>query len=129
MKTKGFKRQRRRVRRLADRWVKPLGLSWWRVDHLYYDRRKRFKTKRGEVLFYVRADWRYAQAAIDVNLPLVAQMSDEELEEYYVHELSHIFLSEMRPAKGDGDDHEERVATTLAKAFVWLRGAVEERKR
>ncbi len=70
----------------------------------------------------VTSDWRYRLAEICVNVPGIADQGDEELEAYYVHELMHIFLSEMAMTRDQADarDHEERTAKTLADAFLWI---------
>lgn len=52
-------------------------------------------------------------------------MSDEEIEYVVVHELMHVFLNEMRE---QGQQHEERVATLLAKAFLWVRDQTREER-
>lgn len=51
-------------------------------------------------------------------MPRVREIGDKELERCFVHELMHIFLSETGD---DWLDHEERVASTLTKAFLWQR--------
>lgn len=127
MKNRTFKKQRRRFERLSRQWLEPLGLCWWSVRHVYFDDREQFRVGNdGETLMRCYSDWRYGYATIHVNTLYAACFDDAELERHYVHELCHIFLSEMR----EGDlDHEERVATTLAKAFLWLRDfAATERK-
>lgn len=128
MKKKVFKAQRSRLQKLAERWIKPVGLSWWRIN-LNYDRTgESFKdAEHNEPGFHSGAaarcfpDWRYAEATIIFNMPELVHLSDEKLEYVFVHELMHIFLAEMREGANSTKQlpHEERVATTLAKAFIW----------
>lgn len=123
MKTKAFKKQRRRIRKLAEKWLGPLGLKWWTIEHRYHDDQEAFLKPNGErVLMFVIADWRYRTASIDVNLPIVGERSGKQLEHDYLHELMHVFLNEMRMtcAEPAFHEHEERVAHTLADAFLWM---------
>lgn len=123
MKQKQFKRQRRRLRKLAEKWIGPLGLKWWTIEHRYHDDQEAFLKENGDrVLMFVCADWRYRTASIDVNLVLVADRSAAQLEKDYVHELMHILLNEMRMTcvEPDFHEHEERVAQTLADAILWV---------
>jgi len=122
MKTKTIKAQRKRIQGLWERWGRPMGLAWWGVSFEYHRNRKGFKCDDGrEVLMRTHADWRYKSAVIEVNVPALADINDKDLDTFFVHELMHVFLNEMR-ADEDRRNHEERVATTLADAFVWIRG-------
>ena len=71
------------------------------------------------------ADWRYRSVEIDINVPSMSEQSDRDLDTYFVHELMHVFLNEMR-ANEDRVNHEERVATTLADAFIWIRDIAQQ---
>lgn len=128
-----YEAQRERLKALADKWVGPLGLGWWDLDFAYArdDYEPKHDNSRHDELANCRCDWRYGHAMITWNMPLAAEQSDEQLERAFVHELCHIFLNEMRWAREadtDGLDHEERVASTLTKAFLWLRDALEARE-
>lgn len=134
-----FAAQMTRLRKLADKWVKPIGLGWWRVE-AEYERDSGNYHVDGEPspngVANIKADWRYMHATITFNMLRVAEQDDEHLEWIYVHELMHIFLNETRDLKGDGqlttvrDDwlnHEERIASTLAHAFIWIRNDAIEK--
>lgn len=128
MNKREFKKQRARIRKLAERWIGPLGLKWWTIEHRYHADQGAFLKDNGDrVLMFVRADWRYRTASIDVNVPLVAERTPSELETDYLHELMHVFLNEMRRTciEADFHEHEERVAHTLADAFLWIRRKVQ----
>lgn len=87
------------------------------------------RSSKDHSLAHCSTDWRYGTACITWNMPLVREQSDDKLEMAFVHELMHIFVNEMRwTATNDGDsiDHEERVTSTLTKAFLWLRDALVE---
>lgn len=122
MKRKAYKRTRNRARRYFERWTYLLGLRWWDVEVRWYDTRRDFSKASGAksygVAMRVYADWRYMTATIHVNVPALARLSTAELEQSIVHELCHVLVNEMREP---GIDHEERVVTTLSKAFIWTR--------
>jgi len=121
MKKRDVRAQRKRIDALFERWVRPIGLAWWGFRFHYYTKRKRFKRNdKREALMITYADWRYRSVEIDINTPAMRDQSDEDLDTYFVHELMHVFLNEMR-SNDDRVNHEERVATTLADAFVWIR--------
>ena len=125
-----FGKQKRRLLKLANRWIGPLGLKWWKLD-LVYSRTPLDSSKPG---FYCQAKtsvaWEYLDATITWNMEAIEGLSDEELEKIFVHECCHILVNEMRmwgPSKLDEEKlheamlHEERVVTQLALAFLWTR--------
>jgi len=121
MKRKSYRKQRRRVAQLFDTWTYRLGLRWWTIRVLYYNRRKRFKHAADHETFArVYADWRYLNATIEINLPCAKRLDDAELEAAVVHELCHILVNEMSTTalRTTGEEH---VCTTLAQAFIWTR--------
>ncbi len=129
MKRSKFKKHRARLRKLAEKWIGPLGLKWWTIENQFCDDETAFEKPNGDrVLMRVQADWRYRTASISINVPLLAELTDEQLEHDYLHELMHIFLSEMRMtrAEADASDHEERTAQALADAFLWCERAGDD---
>ncbi len=121
MKRKRFKAQVKRIKAIFEKWMAPLGLKWFLVDVLYYDRGDEFP-KDSTVMARVVADWRYMTAQVQVNVPLAAAYNDERLERMVVHELIHIIIQEMQDTPGD-QAHVERVAEMLTNAFRWTREA------
>ena len=128
-----FEEQCQRLRDLADTWIKPLGLGWYDLE--FYYAREDYKppgtTAKEDSVAHCWSDWRYGHAKITWNIPAVRDISDKELETAFVHECMHIFLNEMRwtaDNSSDSMDHEERVASTLTKAFLWLRDSMEKGK-
>lgn len=126
-----FEEQKARLKVLVDRWVKPLGLGWWKIDMEYAreEYRPAKENTRDAEVAHCACDWRYGEACITWNMPKLPGLNDDELEWAFVHELMHIFLNEQRwtaDNSADSLDHEERVASTLAKAFVWLRESLTE---
>lgn len=119
-----------RVKKLADKWIKPIGLGWWTIHINYYDDIADTNVSDGvsSVGMDVVPNWKYMEATIRVNLTNVDKLDDDTLEYMFVHELMHIFVNEMREYQNSENpiNHEERVCTQLAKAMLW---AVENIKK
>jgi hypothetical protein len=99
-------------------WINATGLAWWRINFNYTNDYTAFPEP--DCVMTCDADWKYMTAYINVNLPRLELHREDGLEEMVLHELMHIFLNEMRD--GDGcTPHEERVASTLARGFLWAR--------
>jgi hypothetical protein len=116
------------IRAAFEKWVKCLGLAWWKVVVRYYDDPSEILTRFDQqaagrlTAATVSADWRYSEATIDVNLPAWVEMSADEIERAVVHELVHILVNEMREGEMH---HEERVVTQITKAVFWIADAAE----
>ena len=133
-----YKAAKKRVQAVADRWRTVLGLGWWRITFVWSRTEKATDEERHGRDFNCIADtsvkWQYLDATITFYLPMVTGVSDDHLDYIVRHEFMHVLVREMRwQDHGDADnlDHEERVATTLAKAFAWTReaGVREGRKQ
>lgn len=99
------------VLNLIRKWVPILGLEAWKID-IDLEFRHDYLPCR------VSALWAYLHAHLQVNVPLLFTLNDEQLEETIVHELVHVVLSELRDDSKEEDLHEERTATILARAFM-----------
>ena len=122
-----YEAQRKRLTDLADWWIPKIGLGWWRLDLAYA--RDDFEVDgkpAPNTVACTTANWRYGHGCITWNMPRVAEQSDGDLQQCFVHELMHVFLNEARENGEDWLDHEERVASTLTKGFLWLRDALVE---
>lgn len=112
-----------KLNQYIDKWLKSLGLLWWKITIVYLDDAKELVQQefyRGDetVLARTYADWRYGTGTIYFNITALDGMEDTEIENTVVHELAHILVNEMR----EGElHHEERVVTGLTKAFLWTR--------
>ena len=109
-----------------------MGLGWWHIEFGWNRRRANTDidddASSHKTAMSCTASWQYSMARIEVYLETVADEDDDRLEWMVVHEFMHIFLNQMR-AGADQDiqrPHEERVASDLASAFIWLRQHVEE---
>lgn len=118
--------QQTRITKLADKWINPLGLGYWRIDTEYLNERLPASNSGAVRAFTVTALSEYLTATISVSIPVIAEMSDERLEAMFVHELMHIFLSEIQHECDDLDWHIERICTRLADAFLWAVDLVKE---
>lgn len=121
MTDKEYKRQIKRLRKLDKKWIRPIGLGWWRIKTIY----QRVPFTEGDIgaLAKTETQWEYLQATITWDMNEVERTSDDYLEYAFVHELCHVFLNEMH---AEGVLHEERVATSLAHALRWAREAGEK---
>lgn len=126
--------KKKKARKIARKyflwWVHALGLDYGRVSILYVDQIED-TLEDGTILINpnltgrCHTDWRYQETTIYISLDAIKRMDKGEIEKVVVHELMHVFLNEMRE---EGIDHEERVATNLQKAFVWVRSLAENKK-
>lgn len=129
MTDKEYREQKQRIRKLKDKWFKNLGLGWWRIN-ISYIRDEKFTGKAEyapkvfngiyEAAFVVSTDYYYNSASIDCYLSILKDLPDDELEEYFLHELMHIILNPMHTKATS--NQEELVATKLAQAFLWSTG-------
>lgn len=112
------------------KWIERLGLGWWDIEVAYYDDpaeviQKFHSYEGGVAAANVSAEWMYGKAQINVNLPAIAHLNEDDIEKIVIHELCHIMVNEMR----EGElHHEERVVTWLTKAFLWAEAAAREDK-
>lgn len=127
-----YERTKRRVRKIANKWIGMVGLGTWNVDLVYERAGIRSKSKEGDdadrrVAMNVTTRWEYQQAAVSIDMLECFGMTDATLEETFVHELAHVLVNEMREFGRAPDDlaprnctvHEERVATMIANALIW----------
>lgn len=129
MTDREYKQQKARIRVLIDKWTKPLGLRWWRIEYVYC-REKRDESESSAyrppqvgnnwmTAFATIADPYYLSATITAYFPTLIDLSDEDLEEYFIHELMHVLLSPMHHKSTQKE--EEQVATRLAQSFMWTK--------
>lgn len=132
MNDKEYEKQKKRVLKLSEKWRNPLGLGWWRITEVFSRERSTNETAyappstngKYDSVFEVSTDYYYKTAVITAYLPVIQNVSDSDLERYYIHELMHIHLSAMKHP--DRAKEEELTATSLADAFLWV---VEATKR
>lgn len=116
-----FAAQKERIVTLIIRWTPLLGLKWWRTEYCYARSHDEMPDAASQMAAAVCSVlWPYMDVKISWDLSLIADMDDERLEATFVHEWMHAFVREMRDDTGHDDiNHEERVCSMLARAFVW----------
>ena len=103
-----------------DKWVAKTWLGWWKIDLEFCDSHEFIKIEGSDTaLAYCHTSWEYMNALIRVNIDELEEEDESEIELIAVHELMHIFLKETQE---EGIEHEERVATMLAKSFLLVGG-------
>lgn len=136
-----YEAQKARLTVVRDRWLRTVGLGQWRFT-MSYDRTgadfaDSVVRSGGFVSGSVARcypDWRYLIATIIWNMPELLHVDDEDLERVFVHELMHVFLHEIRDVANGEDgsadahllEHEERVCSVLAAAFLWVRDSAQD---
>ena len=118
---KVFNRQKERIRKLALKWLNTLGLRHWNIDLRYYAEIVESGPESANRSLFAEcfASWKYMDVQVRFNLACAIDMSDEQLERLFIHELMHVLLSEMHQDEPKAQEHEERTATVLANAFMW----------
>jgi hypothetical protein len=114
-----------KIQKYFDIWTEQLGLRWWDITvHYFREPSEILENFRSDnnpdklIPAFVNSYWNYLKADIYINLPEFVGMEEEHIEEIVAHELCHVLVSEMHE---EGMRHEERVATILQKAFIWVR--------
>jgi hypothetical protein len=116
--------QRERVEAVYQKWRPILGLDSWEVTRRYHN--GAFVEADGRAsensIASTAVRWEYQSASIDFNLRETADLDDEHLEYFVIHECMHILTNEMRSMCQKGHriayKHEERVCTMLAWGFM-----------
>lgn len=116
------KHERRRIRKVAKKWYRTLGLDEWRLTTKYTDGSLIVAdVLEPETVAFTVARWQYRTATIEFNLKQTAELNDSDLEEVYLHEAMHILLNEMREFEPGKCEPEERTASTLSFVLMRLR--------
>lgn len=119
-----YEAEKARIEALVNEWEPILGLRWWSMVHEYC--REGLSAEFGEgnpptpqTVAQTKAKWHYLQGHICFNVPLAAEMTDDELRRTVIHESTHVLVNELRDEVDDWLKHEERVCSTLTSAILW----------
>ena len=125
MKKRKFKKQVKRIEAEIERWFTCLGFKWWhKITFEYHNSRKPFRikgTNKREVLMRYTVDWARLWAYIEINVPLVATLSDEDLTAGLLHEFAHLIVAPM--SRKGNKELEEYTVSRLSQIFDWIRKA------
>lgn len=132
MTDKEYREQKKRIELLIKKWVRVLGLNWWKLTYVYVrgtndnadTNYAPFTGKNNQFtcIMDVTTDYYYKTATICFYLETIKEYDD--IEAYFVHELMHIFLKPVQTKHKHAE--EELVATQLADAIIWARLAGED---
>lgn len=136
MTERDFNRLVARCEVLVRRWAKEIGFGWWRLTVKYVRDPSHFGQREGNWVCMMQTSvrWHYREVVIEVNAQKCYDETDESLERYFVHELVHALVNEMRvPLDRESavqrvlaDEqltHEEHVCSQIASALIWARQA------
>jgi hypothetical protein len=130
MSDQEFEQAQTRIKGCCGKWIKPLGLLWWRdiTNEFYRDSvsmaRATNRETHTETIADTHVEWAYLDAVVRWNCEKVSTLSDDDLDYAVRHEFAHMLVAEMREW-GDVHSenkiaHEERVCTMLGQAFDWI---------
>ena len=127
MNDKQYEKERRRVRKLWDKWFRPIGLGWWQVDLNWARERDEDEPATAGM---TTTNWQYRTASVTFFLPATLELDDEKLEEVVVHELTHILCGPIQDMSSDERrEITEHTVTTIARSLIWAREAGEKAKK
>ena len=116
-----YEEQKQRAEAVFEKWSRTLGLGWWDVKAFYHRESPPRDGNYFSPVMCVECEWRYLLASIHIYVPEIVNMSDDDLEESILHEIAHIFVSELRGQTPDDHlNHEERVVTWMARSWRWV---------
>lgn len=117
--TAQWKRQRRRIRALLQKWRYALTLDEWDITNDYVDGSIIVDGElSSEAVAAAKVRWEYRRATISWNTQEVARLNDADLEQVFLHETMHVLLHEMREVVEGNIKAEERSATTFATVIL-----------
>ena len=118
MTDKEFNATEKRIKKLIAKWYAPVGWGWWRTDFNYS---RDYCSDERLCAAETKADFKYSHADITFYMPIISNMSDDELEHTFVHELCHITASTYP----DFEDNSasvgrfERTVDDFARHIIW----------
>jgi hypothetical protein len=125
MTDKEYRLQKKRVQKYIDKWFKTLGLGWFTVDFEWCRERD---NEVPSLAGMTHSSWQYKSATIIWFVPVLAEHSDETVENVVIHEFTHVLLSGLAQNQIDGNDKyakqiNEYTTEVVANAFGWSRAA------
>lgn len=90
-----FEQQQARVQALMEKWKEILPVSTWLIRPRYHRDGVDKKGHKSDAVATTEPNWAYLHAGIDWNMPEVEDASDDDLENYVIHEYVHILIDEL----------------------------------
>lgn len=114
-----YRKTKEKIQKVWDKWFKPLGLGWYRVDVEWsqYQNEDNPRTKA-----QTSSNWQYHTARIIFYVPEFLDDDQEDIENTVVHEMSHILCAPIQDFRDDQSrEITEHTVTTVAQALQWAR--------
>jgi len=108
-----------RIDKILKKWVEVAGFRWWKIDIVYtFDR----SDSSRNVLGTTDTLWAYRSATIEFFLAAIFEQkyTDEQLEDFIVHELSHILVASLVSDESDRDKM-EYATECVARALLFTK--------
>src|SRR4051812_12590110 len=117
MTDKEFATEKRRFKKVADKWKTTLGLGAHKLS-IIYDRHT--KEEARDVAVDCSNSWQYRLISLTVYTPVTQENDEEELEHIVVHELAHSLIAPLAQNRDDDTDQLHEFATEcVAQAILW----------
>lgn len=116
MTDKEYGEQKKRVKKLIDKYQRPLGFNWWGITHEFH--RKPIENHEGAAAT-TSSQWEYRNALIKWCLPEVQGLTDDQLDECVLHELCHILIAPIETYEDSMAERCELAVTNVQRAIKW----------
>jgi hypothetical protein len=127
MTQRQIEKQQRRIKKYVERWLRILGLDWWKITVEISDDMCVDAAYGGSVNpdAGTSADWRYQHAHLTFKETSLIEISEEDLENIVLHELLHARMDQLWD-KTEGVNRtqlfqEENLVSQLTSSFLMLR--------
>ena len=110
------------IKKIANKWRKPLGLDRYRKFNIEFS--EQYADDNRGITARCYCMWQYNEVTITFYTPQCHGMSEQDLEYVFLHEVMHAKVNEMRWIQDDDPEsisHEERVCTELAMMIQSIR--------
>lgn len=122
MNDKDYAKQKKRIKKLVEKWHDPMGMGWFHID-MNWDRAR--KDDVPNTAARTVSSWQYRNADITWYLPACADNDDDFMENIVVHEFVHILIAPLALVDKETDlplQH-EYATECVARAMRWVREA------
>jgi len=125
MTDKEYNQLRKKILKILDKWVRPMGLGWYSISYTW----KREHPDNGIGASTEYDLWMYKKITINFDMPILSTISGKELENTVVHELCHILTAPLANNMhlADSEDEKyrrdliEQTTESLCDCIKWVR--------